>query len=238
MIELASAVASLLGLAIGSFLNVVIYRVPIGKSVIAPRSACPNCGRTLNWFENIPVLSWVALRGKCRTCKEKISPQYLLVEILTAVIFGILTYWYFSDLGSTNLTWASLLELFAYVTFFSCCIALAAIDFKHYRLPTSIVTFGFFSVSVLLIGASFLDKESSRLIQAGLGLAISALLYGLIHLIRPDGMGRGDVNLSILLGLVMGWAGFGTLLVGVFLAFLLGAIFGLVIILFGRGSRA
>src|SRR5262245_10539922 len=116
---------ALLGLFVGSFLNVVIHRVPKGESVVRPRSHCPGCGNEIAWYDNIPVLSWLLLRGRCRSCGTRISVRYPLVELLTAVVFGALA-WAMADQP-----WA----VPAYLWVGGVGVALAAIDLDTHRLP-------------------------------------------------------------------------------------------------------
>jgi len=116
----------LFGLVFGSFLNVVIYRIPRQLSVVAPRSACPNCGAAIRAFDNIPVLSWVLLRGRCRNCRTPISPRYAIVELLCGFLF-VAAYYYAAPL-TTSL---SLLTLFKFCLFFFLLLGLSFIDFEH-----------------------------------------------------------------------------------------------------------
>src|SRR6185436_20147999 len=116
-----------LGAIVGSFLNVVIYRLPLGKSVVWPASACPHCSRELSWYENIPVLSWLALRGRCRTCGGSINIRYPLVELLTAAMFA-LAFWFYGP-GAL---------LFSRLIFGCALLVLFAIDLEHQLLPNAI----------------------------------------------------------------------------------------------------
>ena len=145
------SLASVLGLAIGSFLNVVIWRVPRGESVVSPPSACPSCGNPISPRDNVPVVSWLLLAGQCRHCHERISPRYPLVELGTAVLFG-LTAWRF------GLAW----ELPAFLYLAAITVALALIDIDVHRLPNSIVLPSYVVAGVLLTAAALLDHDAGR----------------------------------------------------------------------------
>jgi leader peptidase (prepilin peptidase) / N-methyltransferase len=220
------ALASLLGLFVGSFLNVVIYRVPRGESVVRPRSRCPGCGTQLAEYDNIPVVSWLVLRGRCRTCREPISPRYPVVEASTAVVFG-LTAWHFG--------WVWVLPAFLYLG--SVGIALAAIDIDTKRLPDSLVLPSYGVAAVLLGGAAAVGHDWHALARVALaGLALWAF-YLLLVVVYPKGMGWGDVKLAGVLGMYLGWLGWGSLVVGGFLGFLLGGLLGAALMLAGRAGR-
>ena len=220
------AVATLLGLFVGSFLNVVIYRVPRGESVVRPRSRCPGCGTQLAEYDNVPVVSWLMLRGRCRTCGEPISPRYPVVEALTALAFGLMA-WHF------GLVWV--LPAFLYLA--AVGIALAAIDIDTKRLPDVIVKPSYAVAAVLLGGAAALDHEWSTLLRVALGGAALGLFYLLLLVIYPRGMGWGDVKLAGVLGMYLGWLGWGSVVVGGFLGFLLGGVVGAGLMLAGRAGR-
>jgi len=210
----------LIGLTVGSFLNVVIWRVPRKESVVKPRSACPSCHTTLANRDNIPVVSWLILRGKCRTCKEPISPRYPLVESFTALLFVGAAFRFGAD-------WA----LPAFLVFLAGLLALAFTDLEHFLLPIRIVYPVLFGVAGLLLLAAVATGDWSRL---GVAAATGALAFGLfylIHFISPRSMGFGDVRLAGVIGLALGWLGAGVALVGFFLAFLLGALVGVGLIL-------
>jgi leader peptidase (prepilin peptidase) / N-methyltransferase len=218
--------ASLFGLFVGSFLNVVIYRVPKGESVVRPRSRCPGCGTQLAEYDNIPVLSWLLLRGRCRTCHASISVRYPVVEALTAVVFG-LTAWHFG--------WVAVLPAFLYLG--AVGIALAAIDMDTKRLPDRLVLPSYGVAAVLLGGAAALGHDWHAMARVALaGLALWAF-YLLLVVVYPKGMGWGDVKLAGVLGMYLGWLGWGPLVVGGFLGFLLGGLLGAALMLLGRAGR-
>lgn len=220
----------ILGLAIGSFLNVVVWRVPRGESVAHPPSACPRCGHAIRSRDNIPVLSWLMLRGRCRDCGEPIAVRYPLVEAGTGLLFGGVGLW----LGPA---WS--LPAFLYLAAIS--VALALIDIDTQRLPDVIVLPSYVVGIVLLALASWNPGGSadwSALLRAVIGGAAMFAVYLVIVLIYPRGMGRGDVKLAGVLGMHLAWVGWGGLVVGWFAAFLLGGVFGIALMARGSAGRA
>ena len=215
-----------LGLFVGSFLNVVIYRVPAGESVVKPRSRCPKCGTQITSMDNIPVLSWFILQGKCRTCGVHISARYPLIELGTAGLFGCVGFW----LGPA---W----DLSAFLYLAAIGIALTMIDLDTRRLPNAIVLPSY-GVALALLGvAGVADDRLFDLGRACAGGVIAFGIYFLLALIYPAGMGFGDVKLAGVLGLYLGWVGWPSLAVGIFASFLIGAVVGLALIAAGRGGR-
>ena len=230
-----------LGASIGSFLNVVIHRVPRGLSVVSPPSACPACGARIRATDNIPVLSWLLLRGRCRAGREPFSVRYAVIELVTALVFaglaalaapGILT------APTAALAAAAVLELIALLWFAGIGIALAAIDLDTHRLPDAIVLPSYGVLAALLGGAALLAGEGEAAARAAAGAGILFALYLLLALISPRGMGMGDVKLSGVIGLVLGWVGWSALAVGALAAFLLGGLVGLALIVLGRARRS
>lgn len=237
---LIASIAGLFGLAIGSFLNVVIYRVPIGKSVVSPASACPNCGSGIHAYDNVPLVSWLALRGKCRSCSEPISPRYPLVELGTGLFFFVVSLPLAAQLATVQPTVtmvASGLALVAFLYLAAISIALAFIDVEHHRLPNSIVLPSYLVGGVLLSGAAILAGDYGALIRAGIGMSAMALGYFLLSVLWRGGMGFGDVKLAGVLGIYLGYTGWGALAVGSLGAFFLGGAFGLALILLRKSSR-
>ncbi len=218
-----------LGLVIGSFLNVVIWRVPRGESIVSPPSACPRCGARILARDNVPVLSWLVLRGACRGCKEPISVRYPLVELGTAVVFcGVLL-----RFGASS-PWA----LPAYLYLGAVAMALALIDLDVHRLPDQIVKPSYPVLAVLLVVATWgADQGWSSAIRALIGGAALLLLYLGLVVIYPRGMGWGDVKLAGLLGAACAWAGWGAFAVGAFGAFFLGGLFSIGLLLARRARR-
>jgi leader peptidase (prepilin peptidase)/N-methyltransferase len=221
-----ATVVGLFGLVIGSFLNVVAWRVPNGQSVVRPPSACPQCGHTIRARDNVPVLSWLILRGKCRDCKAPISVQYPLVELTTGVLF-VLVFWKFG-LG---------LEFLAYAYLAALAVALTVIDLTVHRLPDVLVLPAYPVLLVVFAAECLVTGEWWPLATALIGGAILFALYFGAALIYPGGMGFGDVKLAGVLGIALGWLGWGPLVVGGFAAFLIGGVIGIVVLAAKRGGR-
>ncbi len=217
---------ALVGLLVGSFLNVVIWRVPRGESIVAPGSHCPACENAVRPRDNIPVLSWLVLRGRCRDCGERISARYPLVEAGTAVVFVVLAL----RLGLDP-------ALPAYLYLGSIGVALALIDLDVKRLPNVIVLPSYVVGIVLLAVAAAVTGEWSDLLRAVLGMAALYGFYFGLALVYPAGMGFGDVKLAGVLGLYLGWLGWGEVVIGGFLGFLLGGVVGGVLMAVHRAGR-
>ena len=182
-----------MGLIVGSFLNVCIYRLPRDESVVWPSSRCTSCGRSLSWYENIPVLSWIALRGRCRTCRATISVQYPLVEAVTAALF---VGGYFA-IGPTPLLAARLL-------FASAMVVLFAVDLEHLILPNEITLPG----TVVGFAISFVLAPGWQ--SSLIGLAVGGLFPFLVaeayaRLRGREGMGMGDFKMLAMVGAFLGW---------------------------------
>ena len=220
-----------LGLVVGSFLNVVVWRVPRGGSIVRPPSACPGCGAPIRARDNVPVLSWLLLRGRCRDCGEPISGRYPLVEGGTAVLFAAVAWRFLPTLPAATP---------AFLVLAGAAVALALIDLDHHRLP-DVIVLPLYPVTVaLLMIASALTAEPhgwSALVRAGIGAAALLGFYGGAWFLYPRGMGLGDVKLAGVLGLALGWLGWGALAVGAFAAFLLGGVFGIALRLAGRNAK-
>ena len=229
------------GTFIGSFLNVVIYRVPRGKSIVAPPSACGACGHEVRPYDNIPLISWLVLRGKCRDCAAPISVRYPLVELAGAVAFGLVAWRFLPEViaasGAAALV-AGILQLVAYLYFAAISIALALIDLDVHRLPNVIVLPAYLVGLALLGGAAALTGSWQPLLVGALGALALGGLYLVLALVRPGGMGMGDVKLAGVIGLFAGWLGIPELLVATIAAALLGGIVGVGMLLAGRGRRA
>jgi leader peptidase (prepilin peptidase) / N-methyltransferase len=219
MTAFVAVVSGILGLAIGSFLNVVIHRVPAKQSVVRPPSRCPRCEREIAPRDNIPVLSWLLLRGKCRHCGEPISARYPLVEMATAALFvagGIR----FAD------SWA----LPAYLLLFASLLAISVIDLEHYIIPNRIVYPTLFAGAGLLAAAALLEGEPSRIRDAAIGSLGAWFALLVVHFIQPGGMGFGDVRLAAVLGMYLGWLDLELVLLGMLLGILLGAVLGVLLV--------
>jgi leader peptidase (prepilin peptidase)/N-methyltransferase len=219
----------LLGLAVGSFLNVVIHRVPRGESVVSPASRCPRCGTPIRTRHNVPVLGWLILRGRCADCRTPISVRYPLVELGTGLLFAALT-WRLDQLGR-------LPAVPAYLWFAAVGIALALIDLELRKLPNAIVLPSYPVIAVLLTGATAWQHDWWPLARAGLGAAALFGFFLLLVLIAPAGMGWGDVKLAGLLGGVLAYLSWSALLIGGFSGFVLGAVVGIAAMAAGRAGR-
>jgi leader peptidase (prepilin peptidase)/N-methyltransferase len=176
------------GLCLGSFLNVVAYRLPIGASLVSPGSACPGCGAAIAPHDNIPVISWLALRGHCRACDTRISPRYPLTEAATGALFVAVAL----ARGGTPSVWLDLAFVLALV-------AITRIDLEHRIIPDRILA-PLALLALALTAVLIPDELPARLIAAGIGGG--ALL--LVALVYPRGMGMGDVKLVAVMGLVLG----------------------------------
>lgn len=234
------ALVGVTGLAIGSFLNVVVYRVPAGMSVVHPRSACPNCGHEITARDNVPVLSWLLLRGKCRDCAEPISKRYPLVELAGAAAFAVVGIWAAPAIGAAPdavLAIAAVLRLLAFLYLAAITVALAIIDVETRRLPNVIVLPSYLVGVVLLGAAALLSGDIGGLIRMAAGAGILFAFYFLLAFISPRGMGMGDVKLAGVLGLFLGSLGWGQLAVGAGAAFVLGGLFSIILLITKRAGR-
>lgn len=210
--HLESVLVFLLGACVGSFLNVVIHRLPRGESLIAPRSRCPSCESAIAWYDNLPVLSWLLLRGRCRRCSEGISVRYPIVELLTALIAISL----YARFGLT-------LQCLVAFYFAATLLAIAYIDLDHQIIPDVLSLPG---IVVGLVAAPLLHPGSwfEAVQAAGLGALLGggilfAVAYGYERATGREGMGGGDVKLLAMVGAFLGWQ-------GVLLTLLLGSLVG------------
>jgi leader peptidase (prepilin peptidase)/N-methyltransferase len=222
------SIVGLLGLAVGSFLNVVIHRVPRDESLVRPGSHCPHCGIAVRNRHNVPVLGWLLLRGRCADCRAPISARYPLVEAGTAVLFVAV---------AARFGWSWLLPAYLYLA--AVAIALAAIDLDVMRLPDKIVLPSYIVALVLLVPAAVAERSGDAAVR---GLIAAALMYAFywVLAVLPKGMGGGDVKLAPLLGLYLGWLGWSSVAIGLFAGFLLGGVVGVVLLatrMAGRKSR-
>lgn len=212
-----------LGACIGSFLNVCIFRIPAGTSVVTPPSACRKCGHRLAWWENIPLISFLILRGKCRSCGEKISIQYPIVEFLNGVLYVLL--WLRFGLG---------LEMAIYAVFVSAMLVVTFIDLEHYIIPDVISLPGIiicFGASFLLPGLSWQDSLLGIVVGGGILLLVAWVYY---LMTKREGMGGGDVKLLAMIGALLGWKAIPAV---IFLSAASGAIVGIVLMLLKERGR-
>jgi leader peptidase (prepilin peptidase)/N-methyltransferase len=215
-----------LGLAVGSFLNVVVWRVPRGESVVRPGSACPGCGAAIRPRDNVPVLGWLLLRGRCRDCGMSISRRYPLVEAATAGLFVVMLLRFGVDP-----------VLPAYLYLAAIGIALALIDIDVKRLPDALTLPSYPVAAVLLAVGSAGHGDVDSLVRAALGGAAMFAVYFALCFAYPAGMGFGDVKLSGLLGLYAAWLGWDVWAAGLLLGFFLGGFFGVALVLGRRAGR-
>ena len=237
MVSLFVGIIGSFGLFIGSFLNVVIFRVPAGRSVVSPPSSCGSCGAQIRPWDNVPVLSWLLLQRRCRTCRSNISARYPLVELGTAIFFGSVAVRFSSGLFDMNSVLSGWLTLAAFLYLAAVSVCLALIDVDTHRLPNSIVLQSYVVGLVLLGLVVVVGGDPATLLRATIALCILWAIYLGLALIYPGGMGFGDVKLAGVLGLFLGYLGWGELIVGGFTAFLLGGIFGVGLLLAKRASR-
>jgi leader peptidase (prepilin peptidase) / N-methyltransferase len=213
------------GLVVGSFLTVVADRVPQHRSIVAPRSACPRCGAMIRARDNIPVVSWLLLRGRCRSCGERISALYPATELATAGLFA-----------GAAAAFGGLLQAAMVAAFLALLVAVSIIDAQYRIIPNRLVypSYAAFGAVVLIGAAAGLGMSAAR---AGIGL----LLYGggllLIALVVPRGMGMGDVKLAGLIGLVLGSLGLAYVAVAAGAAILAGGVASVAVLMAARGAR-
>jgi len=220
--------AALGGLVFGSFMGVVVHRVPAKESIVTPsRSRCPSCGHQLSAADNIPVVSWFMLRGRCRYCQAPISPRYLAGELLTGAIWAL-------AVVRLGVSW----DLLAFLPFLWVLIALSLIDLQTKLLPNAIVYPSVVAgVALLAVSAALGPGGVDDWLRGLAAMAASAAAFLVIALISPAGMGMGDVKLSGLIGLYLGYLSWGRVAVGFFLAFLVGAVVGIGLMIAGRAGR-
>jgi leader peptidase (prepilin peptidase) / N-methyltransferase len=212
-----TAFAGISGALIGSFLNVVVYRLPIGQSLVKPRSHCPSCETPVSPRDNVPLLSWLFLKGRCRHCGETISARYPAVELLTALCFvGVV------------LARGIHAELIALIPFTAVLIAVTFIDIQHKIVPNRIV--GPAAVYGLVAAAAFRTHMLPELLIAGAGAFTFFLVAALIH---PKGMGMGDVKLAGMMGLYLGRL----VIPALAIAFVVGTVVGVVLVV-KHGARS
>jgi len=212
----------ILGSIIGSFLNVCIYRIPAGISIVFPPSSCPNCGTGIRWYQNVPILSWLALGGRCASCKVRISIRYPLIEGVTGLLF-VLVLWYFGFSWATPIYWLLMAAL----------VTITFIDLDHQIIPDVISLPGIiigFIASFFIPWLPWLDSLLGILVGGG-SLYLVAWLYELIA--KREGMGGGDIKLLAMLGAFLGWKAIFPI---IFLASLVGTLIGVPLMLLQKGD--
>ena len=194
------------GITIGSFLNVCIYRIPLGESIVTAPSHCMTCGRKLKWYDMVPVFSWLVLGGKCRNCKSKISVQYPIIEGVNGILYVMIC-------AVNGLEWSSVIYCFMA----SALLVLSIIDWRTYEIPFGINVFLF----VLGIAMTILDR--GNLVEHLIGMICVSVLLGILYLLTGGrAIGGGDIKLMFACGLILGWK-------LILLAFFLGCIIGSVV---------
>ena len=213
----------LMGLALGSFLNVCIYRIPLKKSILFPNSFCPKCGAKIRAWDNIPVLSFILLKGKCRKCRTKISLQYPLVEFITSALI-VMTYLRY------GLGW----EFAAKAVLGLLLVAVFFIDLKHRIIPDVI------TLPAILLGLFFsLFAESPSAVNSLIGILAGGVLFYLSAILgellfKKESLGGGDIKLAMMLGAFLGWQ---KLLLVFLLSALLGTLVGTAAMLFSKDVK-
>ena len=213
--------AGLVGASRGSFLNVVIYRLPLGQSIVSPPSRCPKCGYRLQWYDNVPIVGWMLLGGRCRKCKNPISIQYPIVELITALLF-VLVVWLTppGPLLATRLLFVCIL------------IVLFGIDLEHQILPNSITLPGIIAGLLLSLIAPPGLRDALIGVVVGGGI-LYAIAWGYYLWRREEGLGMGDVKMLAMIGAFLGWK---AVLVTLVLSSFSGALIGVALIAAQRGS--
>lgn len=208
----------LVGLAVGSFVNVVVARLPERRSLLRPGSTCPGCGTAIAWHDNIPVLSYVLLRGRCRTCGMGITWRYPVVELATAALWGV-----------SYLAWGLTLDFAVAVVFLTTLVAITAIDVERGIIPDLITLPGIlagFGVNLITGRVGWVDSI--------LGIAVGGGLFFVIIVASGGGMGGGDMKLGAMFGAFLGWK---VTLLALFIAVVLGGALALTLMASGRVRR-
>ena len=220
------AIALPFGLAFGSFLTVAIHRIPAGESVVHPRSRCPGCGTPLRTIDNIPVISWLLLRGRCHACGMRISAVYPLTELACGASFvGAALVW--------DDAWAAAL----FAPFLALLVAISVIDLRHRKIPNRLIYPSIVVAAIHVVAADLAGSELSA-VRAGLGFLAYGVGLLVIALISPRGMGMGDVKLAALIGLVCGTLGLRFVGVAAGAGILVGGLAALIALLSGAGRKS
>ena len=219
-----SAVVFLFGLVVGSFNNVAIFRIPESKSLWTPRSFCPQCGKTIVWHDNLPLLSYAILHGQCRNCHESISARYPLVELITGLL-------YLAVFAKCGFTWKA--ELLPYLFMVTVLVIVSVIDIQMQIIPNKII-YPAIPIGLAAMGIVALVRGDGNIILRSLiGFAIGAVPLGLLALLIPKGMGMGDAKLAAFTGIFLGYYQ----AIALFFGFLLGSILGILLMVLGRKGR-
>jgi leader peptidase (prepilin peptidase)/N-methyltransferase len=227
---LLAGFAGVLGLVFGSFGTVVAWRVPRRENIVSGRSHCPRCGAMIRAFDNVPVLSWLLLRGRCRNCGNPISARYPLTELATGILFA---------LSAVKFGWS--VEAFVYAAFFWALVVLTSIDVDHKLLPNRIVYPSFVLGWAGLAAAAATGDDLGRLRDAAIGAAIFGGLLFLVSVVgeivyKKTAMGLGDVKLAFVLGTFLGYDRLALVPMAMFMSFLSGAVIGVIVIKVSGGD--
>jgi leader peptidase (prepilin peptidase)/N-methyltransferase len=217
---------AVLGLVFGSFINVVACRVPADKSVVSPPSACPSCGHAIRHRDNIPVVSWILLRGRCRDCGVRISSRYPIVEAATAVLFV-------ATVVVIGLGWV----LAAYLWFVGVSLTLVLTDIDVHRIPNRILYPGTIVGAVLLFGGAVLDGDLGSFWRGAAGAGIYFALFLILALVARGGFGMGDVKLAFFLGLFLTYQSWEVLGSGIALGVAIGGVLAIFLLVARKASR-
>jgi leader peptidase (prepilin peptidase)/N-methyltransferase len=215
-----------MGLLVGSFLTVVVDRVPRGGSVMAPPSACGSCGHRLTGPDLVPIASWLVLRGRCRHCGTAIGVEPIIIEVATAGIFVLF-----------GLKFGADPVLVAFCILGAALVALVWIDLHEFRLPREITYTAAALSSIAIVIAALVNDEPERIWQAAFGAGLALVIMGSIYVLSRGGMGDGDVRLAPLLGMHLGYLNPGIVPVGLFWGFLFGAVIGVAVMAVGKAGR-
>ncbi len=231
-------IAFIFGLNIGSFLNVCIYRLPKSESIVNPPSHCPKCNKKIEWFDNIPLISYILLRGKCRNCKTAISPRYFLVELLTGVMFFFLMF----KFGLS-------FDFFIFMIFTCVLIIVTFIDFDHFLIPDVLVLPGIVLGLAVSFKNSLLMNLSPLFFDVSYPLSVflnslTGAIFGFLSLLfvavlgemlfKKEAMGGGDLKLLAMMGAFLGWK---NVFFTIFMSSLVGAVIGITLIIFKKKGK-
>ncbi|PLY03583.1 MAG: prepilin peptidase [Desulfuromonas sp.] len=211
------------GAIVGSFLNVCIYRIPEGLSIVSPRSRCPKCEKPIVWYQNIPIASWILLRGKCAQCATLISIRYPLVETLNGLLYVLVFYYFF-------LSWATPV----YFVFLSMLVVITFVDLDHQIIPNSISLPGIVCGFIASFVVPWIQWHESLLGAVAGGGLLFVIAAGYRLVAKKEGMGMGDVKLLAMIGAFLGWQ---SILPVVFVASLAGSIVGIPLMLMQKADR-
>ncbi|RJP32455.1 MAG: prepilin peptidase [Actinobacteria bacterium] len=221
----SSVVFFLFGLVVGSFDNVAIYRIPEGKSLWAPRSFCPQCGTTIAWYDNVPLVSYIVLRGRCRHCAKHIPVRYPLVELISGSLW-------LAVFAKAGFTWS--IELLPNLFLVTILIIVSGIDLQKQIIPNKVIVPSI-PIALACMGIVALVRGDYHVITDSLiGFAVGAVPLGILALALPRGMGMGDAKLAALTGIILGWR---SEIIALFAGFFLGAIVGVLLMSLGKKGR-